>query len=185
LLCSAALAAAVCLLPVAHADNPQKAVSDQEFVQMASAAGLAEVNMGRAALEHATRDDVKGFAKRIVDDHTKANTELNRIADAKRMTPAATMDAKHQDMMRTMTRLTGAEFDRQFMQAQVRAHEKAVALFESESKNGQDPQLKEFATKTLPTLREHLQMAQKIAGNNGNRPGNSGRSDTNRSQPDK
>jgi len=160
-----ALGAAIVVLPNVRADAPKKAITDAEFVQIASASGLAEVNISKAAMQRATRDDVKSFARQMVQDHTKANMELNRLADSKRLTPAATMDAKHQDLSRQMLRLSGEEFDRQYVQSQLKDHQQAVALFENESKNGKDEDLKAFATKTLPTLREHLEMVRKLSGN--------------------
>jgi putative membrane protein len=163
----ATLGLAVLTLQAAAYDTGGQQITDEQFVQKASAAGLAEVNMAKMALQNASRDDVKQFAKRVIEDHTKANRELNRIADAKRFTPAASMDGAHETMATRMSRLTGADFDREYMRNQVKDHEQAVALFEAESKNGRDPQLKEFATKTLPTLREHLETAQKIAGEKG------------------
>jgi len=144
-----------------------KQVSDAEFVRMASAMGLAEVNMAKMALQNATRDDVKQFAKRMIDDHTQHNKELNRIADSKGFTPAATMDAAHEAMATRMSRMTGEQFDRQYMMNQVQDHQAAIALFNAESKNGRDPALKELATKSLPVLREHLEMARKLAGQGG------------------
>ncbi len=178
LLGCAALGLAVLTLQAAAYDKPGQQITDEQFVQKASAAGLAEVNVAKLALQHATRDDVKQFAKRIIDDHTKANRELNRIADAKRFTPAVSMDRAHEAMATRMSRMTGADFDREYVRSLVKDHEQAVALFEAESKNGRDPQLKEFATKTLPALREHLEMAQKLAGQGG-----SGRTGTGGTRP--
>jgi putative membrane protein len=172
----AAFGTAVLTLPAAFGDTGRTPITDAEFVQKASAAGLDEVNIGKMVLQRANRDDVKNFARRLVDDHTKANAELNRIADSKHLVPSSTMDAKHQELSRQLMRLSGADFDRQFIQGQLKDHEMVISLFENESKNGKDEQLKAFATKTLPTLREHLQIAQKLAGKEGTAtPTNTGR----------
>ncbi len=171
LLACAALAALATV--AARADAPNKTITDQEFIQKASAAGLAEVNMAKMALQNATTPAVKEFAQRMLNDHTKANRELNRIADANRMTPAANMDAAHQEMSREMSAMTGENFDRRYVRGQVKDHDAAVALFQAEAKNGKNPQLKEFAAQTLPTLREHQEMVRKLAsrfGEGGSNP---------------
>ncbi len=171
LLACAALAALATV--AARADAPNKMITDQEFIQKASAAGLAEVNMAKMALQNATTPAVKEFAQRMLNDHTKANRELNRIADANRMTPAANMDAAHQEMSREMSAMTGENFDRRYVRGQLKDHEAAVALFQAEAKNGKNPQLKEFAVQTLPTLREHQEMVRKLAsrfGEGGSNP---------------
>lgn len=164
-----ALLALVCCLwlscwAAAQQERKGQPLTAQEFVKTVSADNLAEIDLGRLALKHASSEDVKHFARRIVDDHGKANSELNKIADTKRITPAAEMDKKHRALMDRLMTLKGADFDHEFMKHMVDDHKEAVALFEREAKDGQDPQLREFASKTLPTLREHLKMARKIAG---------------------
>lgn len=147
------------------ADKDQKAASPAEFVRQASAAGLAEVNMGRLAEKQANSDAVKKYARQIVEDHTKANDELNKIADRKRLMPAQSMDAKHQTTADQMAKLSGADFDRHFIQHMISDHEKAIALFQAQAKGGTDPDLKAYAEKTLPKLKDHLKMAQDLNKN--------------------
>jgi putative membrane protein len=167
-----ALGALFLSLSVAGADDKDKkdrkgdggAISDEQFVQKASAAGLAEVNASLLAMRMAQSPDVKMFAKRMVDDHAKANMELNNLADRKGLRPAATMGPKHQEMAQRMARLSGADFDREYMAAQVKAHEAAVSLFESFSKGGEkDDALRQWAGRTLPALQDHLKMARDLA----------------------
>jgi putative membrane protein len=165
---AALLALACCLWlscwVAAQQDRKGQPLTAQEFVKTVSADNLAEIDLGRLALKHATSEDVKTFARRIVDDHTKANSELNKIADTKRIILAAETDKKHRTLMDRLLTLKGADFDHEFMKQMVNDHKEAVALFEREAKDGQDPQLRDFASKTLPTLREHLKLARKIAG---------------------
>jgi len=139
-----------------------KGGDDQTFVQKASAGGLAEVNHGELAVKNASNSDVKKFAQKMIDDHTKANKELLKLADEKKFKAAAKMDDEHQKMQDKLAKLSGAEFDRVYMEGQVKDHEETVALFEKESKNGQDTDLKNWAEKKLPALREHLKMAKDI-----------------------
>jgi putative membrane protein len=154
---------AVGLTGFALAADDKKDGGDKDFVKKASAAGLAEVNLSNLALVKATSPEVKQFARRIVDDHNKANRDLLGLANTKRWSVARTMDEKHQTMQQKLTRLAGADFDRTYMEAMVKDHEEAVQLFETESKDGQDAALKEWAGKTLPTLKTHLEMARDVA----------------------
>jgi putative membrane protein len=141
-------------------DRSGKGSDDQQFVQKASAAGLAEVNFGRLAAKQASSADVRKFGQHMVDDHSKANEQLLKVANKKRYTVARAMDAEHERMFRKLSELKGSEFDREYMAGQLKAHKEAVALFEKASKNGKDEDLKQLAEKTLPTLKEHLKMAQ-------------------------
>jgi len=147
-----------------EAGSDSQKMSDQDFVRMASADGLAEVNLGRMALEQATNPEVKRFAQRLIDDHMKANQELNRTANKMGITPASTMDEKQRAMADRLMQMRGDEFDKAFVHHMVRDHEKAIRLFENESKNGQNRDLQEFASKTVPTLREHLKLARELDG---------------------
>jgi len=148
----------------AAADAPA-AGSDEDFVKTASGAGLAEVNFAELALKQADKADVKAFAQHMIDDHTKANEELLKRANKNNFTPASKMDAKDQEQFTKLSDMKGADFDRAYVQSQLAAHKGAVALFESEAKDGKNADLKAFAEKTLPTLKHHLKMVEKLAGN--------------------
>lgn len=162
---------------------------DRRFVTEAAEAGMAEVAHGQLAVQRASNQEVKDFAQRMIDDHTKANQELMQLAMSKgismpndktmqstkqtgqtgaqmsgQMTEQqAQLKGKHREMMDKLAKLSGADFDREYMRGQVKDHEKAVSLFERQSTSGNDAELKAFAAKTLPTLREHHQMARDIA----------------------
>jgi len=138
--------------------------SDATFVLKASGSGLAEGNLGRIAVKRAASADVRRFAQKMIDDHTKANTELLALADKARLRPAPAMDAAHERMATSLGKLSGGDFDREYMDGQVKDHEEAVALFEKESKEGKNEDLKGWAGKTLPHLREHLKMAREVQG---------------------
>jgi len=146
---------------------PRARISDQEFVLKASAAGLAEVDLGMLARTNAGSAEVRRFGERMVRDHMKANQELNRVADRKGVRPAPAADPAHQAVAKRLTALKGAAFDRAFMRQMVRDHEEAVSLFEAESKGGRDKDLRNLAGKTLPTLQDHLKMARDLAEGGG------------------
>lgn len=136
--------------------------SDREFVNDATQAGLAEVKLGRIGATRASNPKVKAFAKMMVEDHSKANNALTALAAQERVAlPKA--DANHSiEPENKLSKLKGAEFDKEFMDIMVADHKKAVSLFESESKKGENKALRGFAGKTLPTLKHHLQMAEKL-----------------------
>jgi putative membrane protein len=136
------------------------AASDHHFVTDVAMDGMAEVELGRVAADKASSADVKKFAQRMVDDHSKANDELKTLAQNKNITLPTAVDAKHKAAMDRLSKLSGESFDRAYMQDMVRDHQKAVTAFRTESKGGKDADVKAWAAKTLPTLEEHLKMAQ-------------------------
>jgi putative membrane protein len=132
------------------------------FMTQAAAGGLAEVELGRMASTKAQNPEVKKFAQMMVQDHTNANTELKSLAGKKNVTLPTELDAEHKAIRDRLNGLSGAEFDKAYMEAMVEDHEKTVDLFETQSEDGTDPDAKAFAAKTLPKLREHLKMAESI-----------------------
>lgn len=145
---------------------------DRTFVTTAASSGLMEVETGRLASEKGASAEVKSFGQQMVTDHTRANERLMTLARNKGMTPPAQMNAQHRQQTQRLSGLSGAEFDRAYITQMVQAHQQDVALFEQQSRNGGDPDLKAFATETLPTLRQHLQMAQNMASGGGMGSGN-------------
>jgi len=139
-----------------HASNVSAA--DRNFATKAAAAGLAEVNDAQTALKNSNRQDVKDFAQRMVQDHTKANDQLKSIASNKAINLPSEESAADQKKSDALQKLTGARLDRQYIEDQRAAHKEAVTLFSAESKKGKDSQLKSFASQTLPTLQDHLKM---------------------------
>jgi len=164
----------MCLAVTVVLGADEKGVTDDQFVELASAAGLAEVNLGYVAAKQATDPAVKAFAKHMVDDHTKANAELIDLANKKKWKVAARMDAEHQMMEAKLLKLTGAAFDREYVAGQVKDHKVAVSLFEKEAKGGRDADLKNWAEKTLPTLRAHLKHATEVHDKLGGGAGKTG-----------
>jgi len=144
----------------AGANMSAKAGSDQHFVMEAAKGGLAEVELGKLAKDKASSDQVKQFAQRMVDDHSKANDELKSIAQNKNITLPTELDAKDKAVHDRLAKLSGEQFDKAYMQHMLQDHRKDVAAFRTESKSGKDPEVKAFAAKTLPTLEEHLKQAQ-------------------------
>ena len=136
--------------------------SDKMFVEKATVGGMFEVKSSQLAQQKATDTNVKTFAAHMVKDHTKANQELMSLARAKGWQAPMTMDQKHQDMLNQLSKKQSADFDKAYMDIQMKAHDKTVALFEKAAEDCKDAELKAWAKKTLPTLKEHHQMAKSV-----------------------
>ncbi|MGA9769534.1 MAG: DUF4142 domain-containing protein [Blastocatellia bacterium] len=138
--------------------------SDKKFVMETAHSGMMEVELAKMGVDKASSDEVKQYAQRLVDDHTKANDELTQLASQKGISigedPKAMM--KGQSMKDKLSKLSGADFDREFISLMVKDHTKEVKEFEDASTKAKDMEVKDWAAKTLPTLREHLQMARDI-----------------------
>ena len=140
---------------------------DQQFVRHAARDGLAEVQLGQMAAEHATNPEVQRFGQRMVTDHTKANQELMTLAQSKNISIPKETDKKHKKTAAALAKKQGASFDREYMHDMVTDHEKAVQFFTTEANERRDADIKAFAGKTLPTLQEHLQMARQLTQQQG------------------
>jgi putative membrane protein len=151
------------------------ASADMEFARKAAEGGKKEVESAKMAASKATNADVKAYANRLIADHTKANNELQSLMKNKRMSPAPAdkgdmanrgdkADKSDRAAMgdESWRQQTGAAFDRAWIEHAIADHEKTIALFETETREGTDAELKAWAQKTLPTLREHLQQAQNL-----------------------
>jgi putative membrane protein len=134
--------------------------ADRTFIMKAGQGGLAEVELGKMAQERAANDQVKQFASRMVEDHGKANEELRSLASAKGVSLAAALDKPHKATSDKLQRLKGPDFDREYMKHMVDDHRKTVADFQKAAKGAKDSDVKGFASKSLPTLREHMKLAQ-------------------------
>jgi len=134
--------------------------ADRSFVEKAAIGSMAEVQMGKLAQQKAGSDQVKQFGTRMVDDHSKANDDLKQVASHKGITLPSDLDAKHKNKMAKLEKLSGAQFDRAYMDDMVSDHKKDVAEFEKQAKSGNDADIKGFASKTLPTLQQHLSLAE-------------------------
>ncbi|MBZ8140112.1 DUF305 domain-containing protein [Rubrivivax gelatinosus] len=146
----------------ATATGRDVARGDRQFLEHAAAGGMAEVALGNMAKERASSPQVRQFGERMVQDHTGANREVMRLATARGVGTPAESDRRQRRSLDKLAQLNGAEFDREFMKAMVEDHERTVELFEKQSRSGDDAELKAFATKTLPTLRDHLKAARAL-----------------------
>ncbi len=147
-----------------NADDNKKEFSDARFVDKASMDGQAEIAAGKIAMTRAQNEQVKKFGARMVEDHTKANNELTTIVSEIKVPVPEKLSAEHEKMLMHFQNDSAADFDKDYMDHMVKAHEKAVELFTKASKECKNEKLKAFAEKTLPTLKQHLALARKIDG---------------------
>jgi len=137
--------------------------ADRSFVTEAAGSGLYEVAVARLATEKASDPAVKDYAAMLLDHHRQANDKLKLVAKDKGITVPAEIPAAKQRKIDALSQASGAAFDRQFIQeVGLHDHKNDIALFEKASKNAKDSEVRSFAENTLPTLRSHLDSAQKL-----------------------
>lgn len=149
--------------PTQGSTSTKLSMSDRRFLTKAAEGGMAEVEMGNIAKQHASNDAVKQFGDQMVTDHSKANEELKSLQSQKGETPPANLSMKDKRSKDRLSKLSGQEFDKEYMKNMVADHEKDVAEFRKASQNAKDADVKAFAAKTLPILEQHLQKARSIA----------------------
>lgn len=135
---------------------------NQEFVSDAASGGMMEVELGTMAVQNASSQEVKDFGRRMIDDHSKVNDELKTIAAKENIPVPGGIKSESRDDVDKLSKLTGSDFDKAYIDMMVSDHQKDIKDFEDMAENAQSPDLKAFAQKTLPTLRQHLKMAQDI-----------------------
>jgi putative membrane protein len=145
--------------------------ADKAFVTKAAQGGMAEVNLGKLAAEKASRPDVKEFGNMMVEDHTKANEQLKSVADQKSLPIPPDVGPKNQALYDRLSKLSGPAFDKAYVKAMVKDHREDVGEFKKEANSGKDPDIKNFASQTLPVLEKHLSAIEKIQKEGGNSAG--------------
>ncbi|HEY0511567.1 MAG TPA: DUF4142 domain-containing protein [Thermoanaerobaculia bacterium] len=158
----AAVAGLLALTPAFAASTSSSKLSagDTKFVKEAASGGMEEVELGKLAASQGSDPDVKSFGQKMVDDHSKANDQLKQIASQKGVTLPTGLNNMQKHDQAKLAKLSGGAFDRAYISMMVKDHKKDVADFQKESKNAKDSDIKSFASSTLPTLQDHLKMAQ-------------------------
>ena len=143
-------------------DSGKVSKGDRSFMIEAANDSLAEIELGKVAQQNAASEDVKKFAQRMVDDHGAASKELEPIAGKLGVTLPTAPQGKHGRMVKDLSKKTGARFDKDYVDEMVKDHKKAVKLFEKQAQKAEAEELRKFAAKQLPTLQEHLKIAQDL-----------------------
>ena len=154
------IAAAVTALTLgaAQAQDKMAAGPDHVFVMKAANSNMFEIESSKVALKMSKNDEVKQFAQQMITDHQMAAKNMMAVAKDAPMK----MDAAHMAMVEKLEKTDASKFDEAYVDAQVKAHDEAVALFTKYEDDAKDPDLKQFAAKTLPTLKQHQDHIKKI-----------------------
>jgi putative membrane protein len=158
----AALMLALFSLGAPRSTAQSVSMGDKHFMKDAAEGGLAEVELGQLAEQKASDPAVRRFAEKMVNDHTKANEQLQQLAQSKNVELPTSIGLEDKATKMRLSHLSGADFDKAYMEDMVKDHKSDVSDFQKEASNAQDPDLKEFVAQTLPTLQEHLQKAQEV-----------------------
>ena len=140
----------------------QLSARDYKFVSEAARGGMMEVKLGEVAKQRGTTQEIRDFGQRMITDHSKANEELKQLASTKGAVIPTEMTHHENTEMDRLEKLSGKDFDKEYAEHMVKDHKKDVKEFEDAARDATDPDLKNFAQKTLSTLQEHLRMAQQI-----------------------
>jgi putative membrane protein len=139
----------------------QQGAVPEEFVKQAAMDGMAEVQLGKVALEKSQDPKIREFAQRMIDDHSKANDKLTALAQSKNLELPKALDAEHEAKVRAMSSKSGAAFDAAYREHMNADHSEAIALFQGAS-TSKDPQIASLAKQTLPTLEQHKRLAEAL-----------------------
>ena len=161
------------------------AIPDAQFVTKAAQGNLAEVALGKLAAEKGQSDDVKKFGQKMVDDHSKAEQDLEVVASKNNWNVPKDVSAAQKAEQQRLEKLSGAAFDRASVQMMVKDHTKDVAEFKKEAAStSANSDLKDLATRTYPTLEDHLTQIKAIndsmskSSKNGKAPAKSNKKNT-------
>jgi putative membrane protein len=133
---------------------------DQEFLRKAAGINLVEIELGRAAEKNSTDPKVKKFAASLVKDHSEANQKLARLAASKGYALPEKISSWDRHSLNQLEKEQGEQFNKSFLTFNIKGHEKALDLYEKAASHAQDPDIKAFAEKNLPRLKEHLALAR-------------------------
>lgn len=136
--------------------------SDADFIVKAANGGMTEVAMGKLAKEKASSASVKDFAAKMVKDHSKINEDLKSLASGLNVTIPAEINKDAQDNLDKLKKSAAKDFDKDYMDMMVKAHNDDVDMFQKASQDISTPEIHTFITDNLPTLQGHQQMAKDI-----------------------
>ncbi|WP_421693213.1 DUF4142 domain-containing protein [Aestuariivirga sp.] len=147
-------------------EQMSKVTRAQDFAMLAATSDMFEIQSGEMAQKQGGNPGVQEFGAHLVKDHSMSTAELTKIVEAEKLDAAlpAKLDPRHQAIVDSLQDAKAEGFDAAFLQSQIQAHREGIALFEAYAQNGDNAQLKGFAQKGLPVLKQHLAMAQTLAG---------------------
>ncbi|MGI2904218.1 DUF4142 domain-containing protein [Tolypothrix sp. VBCCA 56010] len=148
--------------PSTRNSSPSTTSLDTEFITKAAQSDMTEIQTSQLALQKSKNKSVRDYAQMMIKHHTESSKELKPIAQSKNVTLPTTIGPENTALLTSLKKVSGSQFDQAYMQGQVQAHTKTDAEYQKYLNQGQDPQLKAFASKIEPVVAQHLQMAQKM-----------------------
>jgi putative membrane protein len=141
----------------------QPSPTDRMFVKNAMEGGLAEVQLAQLTLQKSSNDQVKQFAQKMIDDHTKLNEQMKPVAQQLGVQAPTQISKKDSKTIAKMQSLSGSAYDQAYIQDMVKDHKKDLSDFQLEASSGSDPTVKDAANQGGQMIAQHLQLIQQIA----------------------
>ncbi|MBC7972692.1 MAG: DUF4142 domain-containing protein [Verrucomicrobia bacterium] len=135
---------------------------DRQFVMKAAQSDMTEIQTSQLALKRSQNPQVRQYAQEMIREHTKSSNKLKPLVSKKGVTLPTSLGAENQALLTKLMKLSGAQFDQAYMSGQAKAHAKTQAVYQTELKQGQDTDVKAFASEVLPVVTAHLRMAQSM-----------------------
>jgi putative membrane protein len=142
---------------------PSLSPIDQEFMTKVAQSDMTVIGTSKLALQKSKIPAVRDFARQMIQKHTDSSKQLMQIAKVKGFKLPENIGSENQSLLINLMQVPSENFNRAYMNRQVQAHSKTWGEFQKYLQQGQDPNLKAFASKMSPVVAEHLNMAQKIA----------------------
>jgi putative membrane protein len=141
----------------------KKDVPDRGFMMSAARDGIFHVEAGKLAVQRGSSEGVKKFGQHAIDHHTQINDELMQLASKKGATLPKKMSKEQQETLDKVAKLSGPDFDKAYLEMEIKDHSKDLSAFQKEAKDGKDPDVKAWAAKTVAAIEEHLKMARDLS----------------------
>jgi putative membrane protein len=142
--------------------DAQSRQMDKRFLLQVAQASMLTIEMGKLASEKGSSEEVRKLGAKMMQDHTRGLEIFKRVAVKDGVELPAALDSKHKERLDKLAKLSGTEFDRAYVKDQIKAHQRLVSYFESESDNSSDTAAKKLATNMLPAIQKHLDMFKDV-----------------------
>jgi len=140
----------------------KKEVPDKGFMMYAARDGIFHVEAGKLAVQRGSSEGVKKFGQHSIDHHTQLNNELMQLASKKGVILPKKMGKKEQEALDKLAKLSGPDFDKAYLEMEIKDHSKDLSAFQKEAKDGKDPDVKAWAANGVEAIEEHLKMTRDL-----------------------
>ncbi|MFZ3212822.1 MAG: DUF4142 domain-containing protein [Terriglobales bacterium] len=153
--------------PAQQSSSNRSMATGKAFIDKAAEINLGEVELGKLAEQRGNNQAVKDFGRRMIQDHTQAEQELQQLAKQEGVTLPGQPGSEANSLREQLSSASGAQFDHIYLEHMLAGHKGAIAAFENEIEHGQDPAVKAYAEKVLPVIQDHVRIAEDVAGKMG------------------